>query len=139
MNTGKEDEDPRAEVVEVTSGRRLTGDEAPLASQLEAWLETHPGWEAVPKQETSAEAGRQDDDDDEEYETGEEGDTDGSDSEEEDAEEVKKKPAEPAERRSIGSDETKSVDERVKDVISKAKVEDDEYKTPDTGEMNYYA
>ncbi len=136
---GKDDDDPRVEVREVSSGRCLTGEEAPLASQLDAWLETHPGWEAVPKQETTGEAGRQDDDEDgEEYETGDEGETDGSDSDEEDAEEMKKKAAEAAQRKSIGADESKNDDERVKEVIFKAKVEDDEYKTQ-TGELNYYA
>jgi SWI/SNF-related matrix-associated actin-dependent regulator of chromatin subfamily A protein 2/4 len=30
-------------VVNVESGEELKGEEAPLASQLEAWLEMHPG------------------------------------------------------------------------------------------------
>jgi hypothetical protein len=38
------------------SGKILCGDEAPLANQLQMWLEMHPGWEAAP---------REDDDDDE--------------------------------------------------------------------------
>lgn len=38
------------------SGKILCGDDAPLASQLQTWLEMHPGWEAAP---------REDDDEDE--------------------------------------------------------------------------
>ncbi|CAG0919105.1 unnamed protein product [Notodromas monacha] len=117
----KDDDDPRVEVKEVSSGRRLVGDEAPVASQLEAWLETHPGWEAVPKQE-----GEGADDDDDEYETGdEESHGSGSDSDDEG-------------ERKTGGLHSKTDDDRVKDVIHKAKVEDDEYKTC-TGEINYYA
>lgn len=42
------------------TGKQLTGDDAPLASQLQAWLDAHPGWEAVPREED------EDDDDDDE-------------------------------------------------------------------------
>jgi len=38
-------------VVENATGKRLTGEEAPLASQLQSWLELHPGWEVVPREE----------------------------------------------------------------------------------------
>lgn len=38
-------------VIHVESGRKLTGDEAPLASQLEEWLNAHPGFEVVPRGE----------------------------------------------------------------------------------------
>ncbi|XP_011302316.1 ATP-dependent helicase brm isoform X2 [Fopius arisanus] len=51
--------DHRVSVIEVNTGRTLTGEEAPLMSQLNAWLEAHPGWEAV---ESDSE---EDDDDDE--------------------------------------------------------------------------
>jgi SWI/SNF-related matrix-associated actin-dependent regulator of chromatin subfamily A protein 2/4 len=40
----------------------LTGEEAPLASQLQAWLDAHPGWEAHEEEEEEDE----DEDDDEE-------------------------------------------------------------------------
>ena len=33
----------------------MRGDEAPLASELEAWLEKNPGWEEVPRDEDSDE------------------------------------------------------------------------------------
>ena len=36
--------DLRVKVLEVATGQILTGEEAPLASQLEAWLEMHPGF-----------------------------------------------------------------------------------------------
>jgi SWI/SNF-related matrix-associated actin-dependent regulator of chromatin subfamily A protein 2/4 len=29
-----------------SAGKQLMGEEAPLASQLQAWLNAHPGWEA---------------------------------------------------------------------------------------------
>ena len=54
------------------SGKILCGDEAPLASQLQTWLEMHPGWEAAP---------REDDDDDEDDDVS---DVDTDDYEEED-------------------------------------------------------
>lgn len=34
-------------VVEVATGKKLTGDEAPMLSQLQEWLQQHPGWEAI--------------------------------------------------------------------------------------------
>jgi len=54
------------------SGKILCGDEAPLASQLQTWLEMHPGWEAAP---------REDDDEDEDDDVS---DVDTDDYEEED-------------------------------------------------------
>ena len=59
----------RVTVIETSTGKTLSGEEAPLASQVQAWLEMHPGWEVVP---------REDDDDDEEG-----SDDDGTDEEEE--------------------------------------------------------
>lgn len=40
-------EDYHVTVVETATGTTLSGDEAPLASQLQQWLEAHPGWEEV--------------------------------------------------------------------------------------------
>uniref|UniRef100_A0A8D8ZFZ1 ATP-dependent helicase brm n=1 Tax=Cacopsylla melanoneura TaxID=428564 RepID=A0A8D8ZFZ1_9HEMI len=34
-------------VREITSGRRIKGDDAPLAGHLKQWLQEHPGWEVV--------------------------------------------------------------------------------------------
>ncbi|XP_062605822.1 uncharacterized protein LOC134267631 isoform X2 [Saccostrea cucullata] len=41
----------RVSVIETSTGRVLTGDEAPLASQLEAWLELNPGYEVAPRED----------------------------------------------------------------------------------------
>ncbi|XP_014215979.1 ATP-dependent helicase brm-like [Copidosoma floridanum] len=40
-------EDRRVGVVEIGTSRTLTGEEAPLMSQLGAFLESHPGWEPI--------------------------------------------------------------------------------------------
>ncbi|XP_074643538.1 SWI/SNF-related matrix-associated actin-dependent regulator of chromatin subfamily A member 2-like [Tubulanus polymorphus] len=40
----------RITVIETETGKVLSGDDAPLASQLEAWLEMHPGYEVAPRQ-----------------------------------------------------------------------------------------
>ncbi|KAK3089324.1 hypothetical protein FSP39_002728 [Pinctada imbricata] len=62
----------RVSVIETATGRALTGEEAPLASQLEVWLEAHPGYEVAPRED-----GEEDDsDEDDEYE--EEGDEENS-------------------------------------------------------------
>lgn len=53
-------DDIRVGVIETITGRTLIGDEAPLMSQLSAFLEAHPGWEPI---ESDSE---EDDDDDEE-------------------------------------------------------------------------
>ena len=36
--------DVRLNVIETATGKLLTGEEAPLASQLDAWLEMNPGY-----------------------------------------------------------------------------------------------
>lgn len=43
----------RVRVKELSTGRVLKGEEAPLASELEAWLEKNPGYEEVPRDEDS--------------------------------------------------------------------------------------
>lgn len=52
----------RVHVKEISSGKILRGENAPLASELEAWLEKNPGYEEVPRDEDS------DDDSDDENE-----------------------------------------------------------------------
>jgi SWI/SNF-related matrix-associated actin-dependent regulator of chromatin subfamily A protein 2/4 len=44
------------------AGKQLMGEEAPLASQLQAWLDAHPGWDANEEEEEEED----DEDDDEE-------------------------------------------------------------------------
>ncbi|KAH9409281.1 Transcription activator BRG1 [Tyrophagus putrescentiae] len=49
----------RVNVLETESGKMMTGQEAPLASELDAWLQAHPGWSVAPKE--SSESGAKDD------------------------------------------------------------------------------
>lgn len=44
---GSQGSDKPVTVIESSSGKVLSGDEAPLLSQLHQWLETHPGWEVA--------------------------------------------------------------------------------------------
>lgn len=46
---------------EISTGKVLRGEDAPLASELDAWMEKNPGYEEVPRDEDS-----DDDTDDEE-------------------------------------------------------------------------
>ncbi|KMQ96039.1 atp-dependent helicase brm [Lasius niger] len=73
-------DDARIGVIDTATGRTLTGDEAPLMSQLSAFLEAHPGWEPI-------ESESEDDDDDDDDESGKSDSKDKStgDSEEEKA------------------------------------------------------
>ncbi|XP_071871824.1 ATP-dependent helicase brm isoform X1 [Bombus fervidus] len=96
---GNANEDTRVGVIETATGRTLTGEEAPLMSQLSQFLESHPGWEPI-------ESESEDDEDEEEEEN--EGEEKGENKE-----------------KSTGDSE----EEKVKKTIHKAKVEDDEYKT----------
>jgi SWI/SNF-related matrix-associated actin-dependent regulator of chromatin subfamily A protein 2/4 len=57
------------------AGKLLMGEEAPLASQLQAWLDAHPGWEAH----------EEDDDDDDEDDDEEDGSEEDSEEEEQDS------------------------------------------------------
>lgn len=34
-------------VIESSTGKKLSGDDAPMLSQLQQWLEAHPGWEVA--------------------------------------------------------------------------------------------
>lgn len=61
---GGANDDTRVGVIETATGRTLTGDEAPLMSQLSAFLEAHPGWEPI-------ESDSEDDDEEDEEENGE--------------------------------------------------------------------
>lgn len=61
---GGANDDTRVGVIETATGRTLTGDEAPLMSQLSAFLEAHPGWEPI-------ESDSEDDDDEDEEDNGE--------------------------------------------------------------------
>ncbi|XP_073979310.1 ATP-dependent helicase brm-like isoform X2 [Rhodnius prolixus] len=52
-------------VVETATGHQLQGDEAPLASQLGAWLEAHPGWEPLEDSEEEDEDDESEEEDEE--------------------------------------------------------------------------
>lgn len=105
--------DLRVNVIETASGKTLTGNNAPLASQLEAWLEMHPGYEVAPREASEDE---------------DEGDYDTSDSEEE--EEIQK-PPKPA------IIEPPRTGEEAKQSLNCATAEDDEYMNMG-GYQNYY-
>lgn len=47
VDDSSQSSDIHVTVMETATGKTLSGDEAPLASEVEAWLDAHPGWEAV--------------------------------------------------------------------------------------------
>ncbi|CAD6216374.1 GSCOCG00004529001-RA-CDS [Cotesia congregata] len=94
-------EDTRVRVIEVSTGRTLTGEDAPLMSQLNAFMESHPGWEVI------------------------ESDSEDEEEEEENVSEQKAKTSESA----AASDKTGDSGNNDTKKLNKAKVEDDEYKT----------
>ena len=51
--------DLQVAVINPETGVKLTGEDAPLASQLEAWLAEHPGFEKAPEED------KEEDDEDE--------------------------------------------------------------------------
>ncbi|XP_013786045.1 transcription activator BRG1-like isoform X1 [Limulus polyphemus] len=116
LDESSQQSDLRVNVIETSSGKMLKGDEAPMAGQLEAWLEMNPGFEVAPR-ETSDE----------------EGSSDGEDSSEEDEQ--------PQETKALQSNlNVLSATENVKakDIIHNAQAEDDEYKNIPGGYQNYY-
>lgn len=44
---GSQGSDKPVTVIETSTGKVLSGEEAPLLSQLHQWLEMHPGWEVA--------------------------------------------------------------------------------------------
>ncbi|XP_042909871.1 probable global transcription activator SNF2L2 [Parasteatoda tepidariorum] len=68
MDDSSQLSDLRINVIETATGKTFFGESAPLASQLETWLELHPGYEVAPREASEDE---------------EDGDEDSSDSEEE--------------------------------------------------------
>lgn len=60
QETEGEKEDYRVSVIETSTGKKLTGDEAPLKSELEQWLQDHPNYEALDSDEESGESAAED-------------------------------------------------------------------------------
>lgn len=105
--------DVRVTVIETATGKVMCGDEAPLASHLQTWLDLHPGWEPAPREDDDV-------DDDDDFD---------DDSDYYDEEELIKK------NKYLGF--SLSEEDQARVVIQKAKVEDDEYKNY-TEEQTYY-
>lgn len=106
--------DLRVNVIETATGTMLTGANAPLASNVDAWLEMHPGYEIAPREAS------EDEDDDED---------DSSDSDEEEQQ--------PKVEKENENTTVKTVEDKTKAVISVAHAEDDEYKNMG-GNQSYY-
>ncbi|KYB25022.1 brahma [Tribolium castaneum] len=97
---GSQGPDRPVTVVETATGKKLSGEDAPMLSQLQEWLLQHPGWEAM----------------------------DSDDEDSEDEEEIKRR-----------EDENRSEEDKAKELINKAKVEDDEYHKNANEEQTYYS
>lgn len=108
LDDSSQTSDSRVTVMDPKTGEVLKGEEAPLLSQFKDWMETHPGWEVM---SDSDDSGDDSQDDDEKRERREK-------------------------HRDERSDKEKTDEERARDMIKKAKVEDDEYKTE---EQTYYS
>lgn len=115
--TSQQAAEGRVTVIETATGNTISGESAPTFSELQAWLDAHPGWEAAPREDEDDE----DDDDDDVSE---------------DEPEEPAKPAPAPVSKVVEADPETMPDEKAKEVIQKAKVEDDEYKQ--SGEQTYY-
>ncbi|CAI8041926.1 Transcription activator BRG1 [Geodia barretti] len=58
-------EDYRVTVIDTSTGKKLTGDQAPLKSELEQWLKEHPNYEAMDNDEESGSAAEDEGEDNE--------------------------------------------------------------------------
>lgn len=70
LDDSSQQSDMRVTVIETATGKKLSGNDAPLSSQLESWLEMHTGYEVAPREadSDSDDYDFDDDDDDEEEE-----------------------------------------------------------------------
>lgn len=112
--------DMRVHVIEQGTGKKLTGDDAPMLKHLHRWLNMHPGWDWI-------------DDDDE----------DDNDETSENKARLKLEEQSQAERNAAaeGSEDATDKaaqpgDSEANDLINQVKVEDDEYRTE---EQTYYS
>ncbi|CAH0722343.1 unnamed protein product, partial [Brenthis ino] len=112
LDDSSQTSDSRVSVMDPKTGEVLKGEEAPLLSQLKDWMDTHPGWEVLSDSDDS-----------------------GDDSHDDDGETRKRRDRRDR-HRDERSDKEKTDEEKARDMIKKAKVEDDEYKTE---EQTYYS
>lgn len=121
----------RVTVIETATGKVKSGEEAPTAQDLQKWLEGNPGWAAAPREDS------------EEMEE-DDGDDAGTSSEDEEEENVEKKkeivsqPQQIVTVKEFEEDPEKMPDEQAKEVIQKAKAEDDEYKNQGSEQIQTY-
>ncbi|KAJ8974907.1 hypothetical protein NQ317_009836 [Molorchus minor] len=87
----------RVTVIETVTGKKLSGEDAPMLSQIQEWLSQNPGWEVA--------------------------DTDDEDSDEDED----------------GQRGSRTEEDKAKEVIQKARVEDDEYHKNSIEEQTYYS
>ncbi|XP_063431293.1 probable global transcription activator SNF2L2 isoform X2 [Mytilus trossulus] len=113
--------DMRVSVVETATGKILSGEGAPLASQLDTWLELNPGYEVAPRVD------------------GEEDEESGEEEEEKPAEIPVPVIQEVTPKKIIKSSEDLD-EEEAKKILSNATHEDDEYENLKVKEaQNYYS
>lgn len=53
LDESSQQSDMRVTVIETATGNKLSGNDAPLSSQLETWLEVNPGYEVAPREAES--------------------------------------------------------------------------------------
>lgn len=126
MDESSNTSDMRISVIETCTGRILSGDTAPLASQLEAWLELNAGYEVAPREYGE-----------EEYDSGEEEEVGILEKEVPPPPVIIPPPTTPT--KVLKSSEDLD-EEEAKDILQNASHEDDEYEAMKATEAkNYYA
>lgn len=65
LDDSSQQSDMRVTVIETSTGKKLSGSDAPFSSQLETWLEVNPGYEVAPREAGSDSDDYDFDDDDE--------------------------------------------------------------------------
>ncbi|RXG70372.1 ATP-dependent helicase brm [Armadillidium vulgare] len=118
----EEGETAHVPVVEQATGRILQGMDAPTRAHLETFLTNNPGWEILPLEDTD---------------TSEDEKAPEENEEEEEEEETNEVVSEKKEEKPEEEEKEKVVNP--KEVLKKAKVEDDEYREVIAGEKNYYS
>lgn len=114
LDDSSQQSEMRVTVIETATGMKLSGSDAPLSSQLESWLEMHPGYDVAPREAGS---------DSDEYDIDYDDDDDEEDDEMDEEEQLSTK-----KEGENGSSEDATNEE--------APIEDDEYKN--SGYESYY-